>query len=296
MSVDWERLFCDLDDFCQGFEAEWQRHLIGAGRKQRVRDSGLSLSEVMTLIIAFHLAHFRNFKHFYTDFIAQYHRAEFPRLVSYSRFVELMPDALLPLCVFLNQRRGPVTGLSFIDATSLIACHPKRAHAHRVLVDGAAWGKTSVGWFYGFKLHLVISDEGELLAFKLTPGNTDDRVPVPELTRHLFGKLIGDKGYISQRLFEELFQRGVELITRLRKNMKPRLMRLVDKLLLRKRAVIECVIDQLKNISQIEHTRHRSPTNFLVNLAAGLIAYTYQSKKPSLNLRPEELKLLPVLL
>ncbi len=212
MSMDWERLFCDLDDFCQGFEAEWRRHRVGVGVKQRVRDSGLSLSEVMTLIIAFHLAHFRNFKHFSTDFIARYHRSEFPRLVSYSRFMELVPDALLR--VFLNQRRGPVTGLSFIDATSLMACHPKRAHTHRVLDEGAAWGKTSVGWFYGVKLHLVINDEGELRAFKLTSGTIDDRIPVPGLTRYLFGsKLIGDKGYISQRLFEELFfpaRRGID--------------------------------------------------------------------------------------
>ncbi len=205
-----------------------------------------------------------------------------------------MRDALLPLCVFQNHRRGHLTGISFSDATSLIACHPKRAHAHRIFNDSAAWGKTSVGRFYGFTLHLVINDEGELLAFKLTPENIDDRVPVPKLTRHLSGKLFGDKGYISQRLFEQLFQRGVELITRLRKTMKPKVMHLIDKLLLRKRAVIESVIDQRKNISQIEHSRHRSPANFMVNLAAGLIVYTYQLQKPSLNLRPDELDLLPV--
>lgn len=296
MTIDWECLFCDVDDFCRAFEPEWQTHLIGMGMKHRARCWALSLSAVMTLIIAFHLAHYRTFKHFYTDYIARYHRPEFPQLVSYSRFVELMSGALLPLGVFLNHRRGRVTGISFIDATNLIACHPKRAQAHRGFENSAAWGKTSVGWFYGFKLHLVINDEGELLVFKLTSGNIDDRVPVPKLARNLFGKLFGDKGYISQRLFEELFQRGVELITRLRQNMKPKLMRLADKLLLRKRAVIESVIDQLKNISQIEHTRHRSPANFLVNLAAGLIAYTYQPKKPSLNLRPNQLDLLPVIL
>jgi len=163
------------------------------------------------------------------------------------------------------------------------------------LRQALGFGKTTVGWFYGFKLHLVINDEGELLAFKLTAGNVDDRAPVPALTRGLFGKLFGDKGYISQQLFDELYERGVQLITRLRKNMKNKLMPLVDKLLLRKRALIESVNDQLKNVSQIEHTRHRSPANFLVNLVAGLIAYTYLPKKPSLNLRPEELGQLPVL-
>jgi hypothetical protein len=206
-----------------------------------------------------------------------------------------MPSALVPLCAFLQTRYGRVTGIAYIDSTRLEVCHPKRAHAHRVLEAGATWGKTSMGWFYGFKLHLVINDEGELLALKLTAGNVDDRAPVPELTRGLFGKLFGDKGYISQALFEQLYERGVQLITRLRKNMKNKLMSLVDKLLLRKRALIETVNDQLKNISQIEHTRHRSGANFLINRVAGLVAYTYQPKKPSLNLRPNELSQLPVL-
>lgn len=150
-------------------------------------------------------------------------------------------------------------------------------------------------WFYGFKLHLVINDEGELLAFKLTAGKVDDRTPVPALTRGLFGKLFGDKGYISQKLFDALSEQGVQLITRLRRKMKNKFIPLFDKLLLRKRALIERVNDQLKNISHIEHTRHRSPVNFLVNLVAGLVAYTFQPKKPSLHRRPDQLAQLPIL-
>jgi hypothetical protein len=188
-----------------------------------------------------------------------------------------------------------VTGIAFIDSTRLGVCHPKRAPAHRVFEASARWGKTTVGGFYGFKLHLVIHDEGELLAFKLTAGHVDDRVPVPALTRGLFGKLFGDKGYLSQLLFDELYERGVQLITRLGKRMKNKLIPRVDKLLRRKRALIESVNDPLKNLSPIEHTRPRSPTHFLVNLVAGLIAYPYQPKKPSLHLRPEELDPLPVL-
>ena len=249
----------------------------------------------MTLIIAFHSVGFRNFKHFYIDFMYRYHRDTFPNLVSYSRFVKLMPSALVPLCAFLQTRYGRVTGMADIDSTPLEVGHPKRAHAHRVFDQHATWGKTSMGWFYGFKLHLVINDEGELLALKLTAGNIDDRAPVPELTRGLFGKLFGDKGDLSQSLFEQLYERGVQLITRLRKNMKNKLMSLADKLLLCKRALIESVNDQLKNISQIEHTRHRSVGNFMVNRVAGLVAYTYQPKKPSLNLHPDELSQLPVL-
>lgn len=135
----------------------------------------------------------------------------------------------------------------------------------------------------------MINDKGEILAFKVTPGTTDDRVPVDKMTQGLTGKLFGDRGYISQELFDKLYQRGLQLITRIKKNMQNKMMPLVDKLLLRKRAIIESVNDQLKNISQIEHTRHRSPTNFMVNLVAALAAYALQPKKPSLNLESHTL-------
>jgi hypothetical protein len=131
------------------------------------------------------------------------------------------------------------------------------------------------------------------LAFKLTSGNTDDRKPVPEMTEDLIGKLFGDRGYISQELFEELYKRGLQLITRYQKKMKQKLVKLVDKILLRKRSLIETVNDQLKNISQIEHSRHRSIWNFFVNLFAGLIAYTYLPQKPSLDLKQKGLVALP---
>ncbi|SDY84258.1 Transposase DDE domain-containing protein [Nitrosomonas sp. Nm58] len=137
----------------------------------------------------------------------------------------------------------------------------------------AARGKTSVDWFYGFKLHLIINDQGELLSVKITAGNVDDRDPAPELARSLFEKLFGDRGYISQPLFEQLWEEGVQLVTKLRKNIRSKLLPLFDKLLLRKRSIMETVNDQLKNISQIEHSRHRSPFNFFVNLIAELVAY-----------------------
>ena len=161
------------------------------------------------------------------------------------------------------------------------------------MFQGAArLGKTTIGWFFGFKLHLIINECGELLAVRLTPGNVDDRQPVPDLTQELVGKLFGDKGYISAELFRQLWDRGLQLVTHVRSNMKNALMPLFDKILLRKRSLIETVNDQLKNISQIEHTRHRSRENFMVNLVAGLIAYTHQTKKPSLSLAPKERALL----
>jgi hypothetical protein len=114
------------------------------------------------------------------------------------------------------------------------------------------------------------------MACCLTPGNVDDRTPVPDMVKDMHGKLFGDRGYISQSLTQLLFERGVQLITKLKKNM----LHLSDRLLPRKRAIIECIIDQLKNISQIEHSRHRSPSNFVVHLVAGLLAYNHQDKKP----------------
>lgn len=195
----------------------------------------------------------------------------------------------MTLCCFLHTRRGEVTGISFIDSTSIEVCHPCRAQAYKVFAQWVGWGKDSVEWHYGFKLHLIVNERGELLAVTLTPGNTDDRVPVPDLTKDLFGKLFGDKGYISQALFKKLYARGLELVTRRKKNMKNCLMSLLDKILLRKRVIIESVNDQLKNISQIEHSRHRSVFNFLVNLLARLVAYTYQPQKPSLDLEPKGL-------
>lgn len=288
-------LFCDIDDFCQFFEPLWKRRLLFTGARQRDRAAQLCLSEVMTLIVLFHASSYRNFKAYYTEQVLKHYAGAFPRLVSYQRFVELMPSTLVPLCGYLQTRKGTCSGISFVDSTSLKVCHNRRIQSHKVFSGCAQRGKTSVDWFFGFKLHLVINDCGELLNLRLTPGNTDDRRPVPELVKELFGKLFGDKGYISQPLFETLYDGGVQLVTKLKVNMQNRLVSLFDKIMLRKRAIIESVIDQLKNISQIEHSRHRSVTNCFVNLVAGLVAYTYREKKPSLNIRVNEQLQLPAL-
>jgi Transposase DDE domain len=190
-----------------------------------------------------------------------------------------MPSILIPMCAFIQGQSKTRTGIYFIGAT-IDVCHVKRASSNRVFKGIAKKGKSSIGWFFGFKLHLVINDKGEIMAFKLTRATTDDREPVSSLIKDLIGKLVGDRGYISQKLFDALSERGLQLITKIKKNMKNKLMPLFDKLLLRKRAVIESVNDQLKNISQIEHSRHRSIHNFMVNL---------QPKKPSLNLDAKQL-------
>src|SRR5437660_12479129 len=230
-------LFCSVDDFWQQFAPSWQQDLLTSGQRQRVRPTQLHPSEMMTIMILFHQSHYRTFKAYYTEYVHRHLRSEFPTLVSYGRFVELMPTVLVPLVAYLHTQLGSCTGISFIDSTRLAVCHNARIHSHRVFAGRAARGKTSVGWFFGFKLHLVVNDQGELLAFCLTPGNVDDRHPVPKLATRLFGKLKGSKGYLSQPLAEQLLvTQGVALITRLRKKMHNRLLDLSDKLLLRKRA------------------------------------------------------------
>jgi transposase len=275
-------LFVHVDDFCQAFLPNLEQYLLSSGAVKRCRTRSLSVSEVMTILIHFHQSHYRNFKAYYCEHVLAYLQSEFPGLVSYTRFVDFIPSALLPLCAYFQQTcLGNCTG----DSTSLDVCLNQRIASHKVFAGLAGRGKTSTGWFFGFKLHLVINDRGELLNVVLTPGNVDDRKPVPRLVRKLFGKVFGDKGYISQPLYELLRQTvGIQLVTKLRSNAKNRLpMSLTDRILLRKRAIVESVIDQLKNISQIEHSRHRSVTSFLVNLLCGLIAYAHQPKKPSLG-------------
>lgn len=280
-----EELFCHIDDFCQHVEPQWQATLLGQGTRQRNRPRALSLSEMMTILVAFHQQHYRNFKADYSQHVRVYWKEAFPQWVSYQRFVEWIPSTLLPLCVYLKHGLGHCTGIRFIDATQLQVCHNRRIPQHRVFAQLAARGKTSVDGFFGFKRHLVVNEQGELLNFTLTPGNTDDRKPVPDLLKTLFGKVFADRGYVSQALAQQVFEAyGIAFFAKPKRNMKNRFMRLTDKLLARKRAIIETIIDQLKNISQIEHSRHRSPVNFLVNVLCGLIAYCHQPKKPSLNL------------
>ena len=281
-------LFVAVDDFWLVFRPAWHKHLLASGERHRIRSSQLSESEIMTIVILFHQSHYRDFKAFYLGYVVRHLRPAFPKLVSYARFVTLMQSMGLPLYVFLRISMGCCTGISFVDSTALAVCHNRRIGRHRVFDGFAQRGKTTMGWFYGFKLHLIINHGGELIAFALTPGNIDDRVPLPEMLRRVFGKLFGDKGYLSQTLRDDLRDSGIDLITSIRRNMKPQLMPLYDKLMLRRRSIIETINDQLKNISQIEHSRHRSVNNFFVNLVAGLIAYCLRPNKPAVQLDPSE--------
>ena len=283
-------LFCEIDDFFLALvkhQAEYPRQqaepLETRGKKQ-----GLHHSEIMTILINFHQSTYRTFKEYYQHHVCVYLRWAFPTLVNYNRFVELKKEVLGCLSLYLYTRLGTCDGISFMDSTRLPVCKNRRISSHRVFSKEADWGKTSMGGFYGFKLHLLINSTGDLLGVQLTPGNIDDRAPVSELMHGISGKLYGDRGYISAPLREELASQDVNLIYKARKNMDPLALSETDEVLLKKRTLIASVIKELKSQTQVDHTRHRSFANFQVNVVSALIAYTYLAKKPSLNLRDLE--------
>jgi len=288
--IDVTEVFFKADEFYKGYEQEHHRQLITNGRK-RIRRSELNESEIMTILILFHQSCYRHFKGFYEKKVLKQYKEYFPHLVSYSRFVRLMQKVVLPMIAFLESTKGKCTGISFMDSTSIAVCKNKRINRNRVFKDLATRGKTTMGWFFGFKLHLIVNECGELLSWRITQGHVDDRKPVRTMAQKIKGKLFADKGYISQPLFKDLYEQGTQLITNIRSNMKNKLLPVMDRILLRKRFLIETINDQLKNISQIEHSRHRSPVNFFVNVLAALSAYQLKPKKPSLKVDINQLAL-----
>jgi hypothetical protein len=280
-------IFYLADEFCKEFEAYLSSKIIGNKPK---RKPTLAVSEVITITVLFHSGCFRNMKHFYLNYVQKHLSEAFPNTVSYNRFTELMQSSILAMSMFLKTCcLGDCTGISYVDSTPVRVCKNKRIKRNKVFKGIAELGKSSMGFFFGFKLHLIINDKGDILNFVITQGNVDDREPLKnqKFVEKIMGKLFGDKGYISSELTQLLFIDGIQLITNIKKNMKNCLMEMSDKILLRKRAVIETVNDELKNICQIEHSRHRSFANFISNLVAGLIAYSFFPKKPSIKFEME---------
>jgi len=285
-------IFVAIDDFYLQYSDEIKQFLLSNGKApQRNRSSKLSDSEIMTILISYHHSHYVDFKAFYKQYVCKHLGHLFPSLISYERFNYLQARVLVPMMLYLKHyAMGRSRGINFIDSTSIAACHIKREKQHKVLKELAAKGKGTLGWFYGFKLHLIINDKGEILSFYLTKGNVDDRdlKVMGSLTQNIFGKLYGDRGYISQALADFLWNDGIHLVYKGRKNMKQQNLSDEDKILLRKRALIESVNDELKNICNLQHTRHRSPKGFLINTVAALTAYQFLDKKPSLKITPEK--------
>lgn len=282
-------LFCMADDFCKFFDAMMKKYTLKSDNKRAYhRDSTMSKSEIMLIMILFHDSGYRCLKHFYVEKVCKHLRHLFPKVVSYNRFVELEKQVAVPLDLFIKKvLLGKCTGISFVDSTPLRVCRNQRIHIHKVFKGIAQRGKCSMGWFFGFKLHLICNEKGEVLNFIITPGDVDDRKPLEykAFVEFIYGKLVGDKGYIGKNLFQRLFVDGIQLITKLKSNMKGALMSVSDKLLLRKRAIIETVNDELKNIAQVEHSRHRSFENFIVNMLGAIAAYCVFPKKPCIHVQ-----------
>lgn len=282
-------LFCMADDFCKFFDAMMKKYTLKSDNKRAYhRDSTMSKSEIMLIMILFHDSGYRCLKHFYVEKVCKHLRHLFPKVVSYNRFVELEKQVAVPLALFIKKvLLGKCTGISFVDSTPLRVCRNQRIHIHKVFKGIAQRGKCSMGWFFGFKLHLICNEKGEVLNFIITPGDVDDRKPLEykAFVEFIYGKLVGNKGYIGKNLFQRLFVDGIQLITKLKSNMKGALMSVSDKLLLRKRAIIETVNDELKNIAQVEHSRHRSFENFIVNMLGAIAAYCVFPKKPCIHVQ-----------
>jgi len=282
MSLSTIALFCCLDDFARVFE-DWERHRLIPTRRKRRRSGKLSLGEMLFIMVLFHLSPFKTFKDFWLYGVEQKYRTCFGDLPSYGRFVSLMPRLFAPFCVLMHSLSGEQTGIYIADSTKLAVCANPRISRNRTFKGLAARGHSTMGWFFGFKLHVVMNHRGELMAIKITPGNTDDRAPLEDMVTGLEGKLLADKGYISKKLFARLWDQGLHLITGIRRNMKNHLMPVLDKLLLRKRFIIETLFDKLKSDMGLEHTRHRSPTNAFVHILSCLAAYMLGKQKISMK-------------
>lgn len=283
MKYDIVFLYYFIDEFCKIYKKWESSKLISCTRSPKGRQPSLSLSELLTIIVCYHLSGYKCFKYFYLYDICGKHKDKFPNLVSYSRYVQLMPRLLLPLYMLFHMLTGEHTGIYFMDSTHLSVCHNRRINRNKVFKGLAARGKSSMGWFFGFKLHVVINHKGQIVAAKITQGNVNDRKPVSDLTLNLKGVIAADKGYLSKELFAKLYKQGLKMLTGIRKDMKNYLMPFYDKSLLRKRFLVETVFDKLKSFLNIDHTRHRSPANALINWMAALVAYQTLTNKTALK-------------
>ncbi len=280
------KLFCELDDFSNEFNKKMLQHMLGKVSPQSFHRPQISVSEMMCIEILYHHSGYKCFQYYYEQEVEKgYLKSYFPSAPGYNRFVQLKPRMLLHLIFYLNMCRiGQLCGIYFADSTKLSVCHNRRIHSNRVFKGKSARGKTSTGWFYGLKLFLVINAFGEIMNAFFTMGNIADNnlATMIKLFSKLKGWAFADKGFINQKAMEELLSKGLHLVTGIRRNMKNKLILMEQKLLLQKRGIIESVNDILKSVCDIEHTRHRSPINALVNLYAGLCSYTFLNRLPSI--------------
>jgi hypothetical protein len=284
-------LFVELDDFCIALE-NWKK-TQPSFQGSVTRKPVMSDSELLSILVFYQYSGMKCFQYYYRFVVSQM-KSYYPRLVSYERFVALIPRLLPGLYVFLQFRMQASrrNGFYFIDSKKLPACDNRRIHSHKVFEEVAGRGKTSTGWFYGLKVHLVINNYGELVNCMFTAGNVADNnhEVLTQLLEGLKGECYGDKGYLS-KLFEQFYRQGLHLITKAKSNMKNKLIPLSQYMKLRKRAVIESVNDILMTVFDIDHTRHRSPINALAHMFSALIAYCFYPTKPCVYVEQKQQKL-----
>lgn len=278
--IDYTSLFCFADDFLRYFQDWFAKSLLACGPKKRNRPTRLHISEIVTILIAYAESGFRWFKDYYT-YVFLHHRKEFPGLVSYDRFVALIKRSYPVIVMFFAALRGEITEISFADSTPYSVCKTARRFSHKVFKDIAALSKNSVGWFFGLKLHLVFNDKGQIIRLRITPGNVDDRKGFKGLLKGLTGKVFADRGYIGKDFFEDCWREGIHIITRIKSNMKNKLMPLWDKFYLGKRMTVESIFSSIKSCGTFEHSRHRSIINAFVHILCALIAYQLRPIKPT---------------
>jgi hypothetical protein len=277
-------LFFHLDEFCIALQ-QWKLQTNRLTRPTRQPD--LSDSELMSICVFYHYSGYKCFQYYYQQMVVPILKSYFPKLICYEPFLCLLTGILPGLYLFLKYRTllSQETNLYFIDSKKLVVCHNRRIRSHRVFQGQAKRGKSSTGWFYGFKLHLVINNLGQIMNFLLTAGNVADNNEevLKTLLVHLKGECYGDRGYLT-KLFEFFYEKGLMLVTKIRSNMKNTLVKMDQKIKLRKRAVIESVNDILTSVFDIEHSRHRKPVNAFAHLFSGLIAYCFYENKPAVYL------------
>ncbi|BDD11802.1 transposase (plasmid) [Fulvitalea axinellae] len=284
-------IFIASDDFCKRLDEYHKEKGIG-NQKKSGRPATMSDSEIMTVLIFFHLSGIRCFKWYYNNVLMVYLRSYFPDLPDYTTFLTASNRVFAPMTLFMQAvRLSPRTGHNYVDSKPLAVCHNKRIKQHRVFAGIAKRGKSSMGWFFGFKLHAVINEYGQLVVVRISSGNVSDNnhKMLRSLTKDLQGFLYGDKGYIS-KLRDELRGKGLTLVTKLRSKMRPKEMLAEEqKHYLKHRRLIESAFDILKHVCQIEHSRHRSVKGFLINTIAALLAYTFLDKTPECPKFPKKL-------
>jgi hypothetical protein len=278
-------IFYYVSEFCNHFEKEFGTRLLSDGRGLRKRKICLTLTEIMTIAIYFHASGYKTFKGYYLK--CHELKSAFPNMPSYNRFIELMQKIVIPLLVFTkSQAGGNCDGVSYVDSFSLEVSHQKRIYSHKVFRGLAQRGKTSMGWFYGFKLHVVINSKGEIIDFEITAGNIADNNEslIEKIFKTIQGKVFGDKGYLlNENLFKKLYFNGIHMITKIRKNMKNILMDMSDKIMLKKRGLVESVGAVLKEDLTVEHSRYRNPITLVINVCSALAAYHFRENKPTIR-------------